>query len=154
MHWNAFQIRLNLLSNEVSKEASSIPFWKLVDLLLDETWGPSIFGVAFEFMKYENCPKLRQSHRAVRYLSQSNPQLIFLPHKIFKKNRFMPNLHKKSCMVSTKGQLISKCPFGVIVSTKIPTNFFMDFCPISKKRLNKKNTMHLIFFLKIFCLSL
>ena len=23
-----------------------------------------------------------------------------------------------------KGQLISKCPFGVIVSTKIPTNFF------------------------------
>ena len=24
----------------------------------------------------------------------------------------------------TKGQLISKCPFGVIVSTKIPTIFF------------------------------
>jgi hypothetical protein len=28
-----------------------------------------------------------------------------------------------------KGQLISKCPYGVIVSTKIPTKFFKDFCP-------------------------
>ena len=29
-----------------------------------------------------------------------------------------------------KGQLISKCPFSVIVSTKIPIQkFFKDFCP-------------------------
>ena len=28
-----------------------------------------------------------------------------------------------------KGQLISKCPFGVIVWTKTPTNFNEDFCP-------------------------
>jgi len=28
-----------------------------------------------------------------------------------------------------KGQLISKCPFGVIVSTKIPTKKFDSFCP-------------------------
>ena len=28
-----------------------------------------------------------------------------------------------------KGQLISKCPFGVIVSTKIPTKKFDNFCP-------------------------
>ena len=28
-----------------------------------------------------------------------------------------------------KGQLISQCPFGVIVWTKIPTIFFQDFCP-------------------------
>ena len=27
----------------------------------------------------------------------------------------------------TKGQLISKCPFGVIVWTKIPTKFFSGF---------------------------
>jgi hypothetical protein len=27
-----------------------------------------------------------------------------------------------------KGQLISKCPFGVIVSTKIPTKKFDNFC--------------------------
>ena len=29
----------------------------------------------------------------------------------------------------TKGQLISKCPFGLIVSTKIPTKKFDNFCP-------------------------
>ena len=28
-----------------------------------------------------------------------------------------------------KGQLISKCPFGIIVWTKIPTKLFLDFCP-------------------------
>ena len=28
-----------------------------------------------------------------------------------------------------KGQLISKCPFGVIVSTKIPTKKFENFGP-------------------------
>ena len=28
-----------------------------------------------------------------------------------------------------KGQLISKCPFGFIVWTKIPTKLFPDFCP-------------------------
>ena len=28
-----------------------------------------------------------------------------------------------------KGQLISKCPFGVIVLTKIPTKKFDNFCP-------------------------
>ena len=29
----------------------------------------------------------------------------------------------------SKGQLISKCPFGIIVWTKIPTKLFLDFCP-------------------------
>ena len=28
---------------------------------------------------------------------------------------------------SVKGQLISKCPFGVIVSAKIPMKFFKGF---------------------------
>ena len=31
--------------------------------------------------------------------------------------------------MSTKGQLISKCPFGSIVWTKIPTKKFDNFCP-------------------------
>ena len=40
----------------------------------------------------------------------------------------------KFCLVSqqskiTKGQLISKCHFGLIVWTKIPTKIFLDFCP-------------------------
>ena len=28
-----------------------------------------------------------------------------------------------------ESQIISKIPFSVIVSTKIPTKFFKDFCP-------------------------
>ena len=31
--------------------------------------------------------------------------------------------------MSSKGQLISKCPLGVIVWTKIPTKKFDNFCP-------------------------
>ena len=34
-----------------------------------------------------------------------------------------------SCNKVTKGQLISKCPLGVIVSTKTPTKKFDNFCP-------------------------
>ena len=33
-----------------------------------------------------------------------------------------------------KGQLISKCPFGVIVSTKIQTKKFDNFCPRNLRR--------------------
>ena len=28
-----------------------------------------------------------------------------------------------------KGQLISKCPYEMIVFSKIPTKLFLDFCP-------------------------
>ena len=28
-----------------------------------------------------------------------------------------------------KGQLISKCPYEMIVSSKIPTKLFLDICP-------------------------
>ena len=34
----------------------------------------------------------------------------------------------------SKGQLISKCPFGGVVSTKIPTKKFDNFCPRNLKR--------------------
>ena len=37
---------------------------------------------------------------------------------------------KAKCLrTRPKGQLISKCLFGVIVSTKIPTKKFDNFCP-------------------------
>ena len=43
-----------------------------------------------------------------------------------------------------KGQLISKCPFGVIVSTKIPTKKFDNFCPKIWKvvKLEDKSTLY------------
>ena len=49
----------------------------------------------------------------------------------------------------TKGQLILKCPFGVIVSTKIPTIFLRISALASKKRLNQ-NKGTLFFFNCIF----
>ena len=30
---------------------------------------------------------------------------------------------------TSKGQLISKCPYEMVVSSKIPTKLFLDFCP-------------------------
>ena len=36
---------------------------------------------------------------------------------------------KKSSDDVGKGQLISKCPCEIIVSSKIPTKLFLDFCP-------------------------
>ena len=35
----------------------------------------------------------------------------------------------KLILKTAKGQLISKCPFGVIVWTKIPTKNLTNFCP-------------------------
>ena len=32
-------------------------------------------------------------------------------------------------LCTAKGQLTSKCPFGFIVSTKLPTEKFDKFCP-------------------------
>ena len=40
---------------------------------------------------------------------------------------FSEEIHMKRHI--TKGQLISKCPFGVMVWTKIPTKIFDNFCP-------------------------
>ena len=43
-------------------------------------------------------------------------------------------------MFEVKGQLISKCPFGVFKSLKKPTNFFLRISALaSKKRSNQKN---------------
>ena len=39
------------------------------------------------------------------------------------------NFSADMTQLRTKGQLISKCPFGVFKSSKNPTNFFQDFCP-------------------------
>ena len=41
---------------------------------------------------------------------------------------------------NVKGQFISKCLFGTIVSTKTPTNFFLRISALaSKKRSNQKS---------------
>ena len=49
----------------------------------------------------------------------------------FMKSSFLPKYEQKIVKISalTKGQLISKCPFGVIVWTKIPMKFFPGLLP-------------------------
>jgi hypothetical protein len=43
---------------------------------------------------------------------------------------------------STKGQLISKCPFGVFKSSKNPMKFFSGISALaSKKRSNQKSSV-------------
>ena len=52
-------------------------------------------------------------------------------HKIVSQNFAFHFLEgcKMPFSVMNKGKLISKCPFGVIVWTKIPTKFFPGFLP-------------------------
>ena len=57
-------------------------------------------------------------------------------------------MSKKLVSPDTKGQLISKCPFGVFESTKKPTKFFVRISALaSKKRLNQKKFKGIVFFL-------
>ena len=76
-------------------------------------------------------------------LTKQSPNLIWLWYRVSK--------HKNACCIYikdvsynmthlfmfrfiTKGQLISKCLLVVIVSTKIPTKKFHNFCPRNFKR--------------------
>ena len=43
-------------------------------------------------------------------------------------------------LIGPKGQLILKCPFGVIVSTKNQRIFFKDFCPSLLKEVESKKS--------------
>ena len=54
---------------------------------------------------------------------------IVLKYLIVKPVRTGTKFLIKTSILEFKGQLISKCPFGVIVSTKIPTKKFDKFCP-------------------------
>ena len=61
------------------------------------------------------------------------PQFRFLQQVYYilttLKFRYCEKAKKNFFLKILKGQIISKCPFGVIVWTKIPTKFFQDFCP-------------------------
>ena len=69
------------------------------------------------------------------------PFLSFLKIQYFLLHMLLITLLGKKCFVAffliariglwllVKGQLISKCPFGVKTSSKIPTKLFLDFCP-------------------------
>ena len=55
-------------------------------------------------------------------------EVFFMPCGV-KFTKVLPAYLNYRKVASTKGQLISKCPFGVIVWTKKQRNCFQDFCP-------------------------
>ena len=81
--------------------------------------------------------------KAFKDLHFDNEILAVLIHIVQVKNSTTLSMSLKRV---TKGQLISKCSFGVIVWTKIPTNFLRSSALASKKRLNKKKIKTLFFF--------
>ena len=69
----------------------------------------------------------------IRRLVDSGSGVWCDEHKILVNSRPKTILDKSSSLIesgdSTKDQLISKCPFGFIVWTKLPTKLFLNFCP-------------------------
>ena len=54
--------------------------------------------------------------------------------------QFLPRPDKKELNVNAKGQLISKCPFGVFKLIKKTNKFFVKISALaSKKKSNQKN---------------
>ena len=72
-----------------------------------------------------------------KYLRRQKAKFLLYGFAHFKVWRNVGGRQEYSCLLSafqspkskTKGQLISKCPFGIIVWTKMPTKLFLDFCP-------------------------
>ena len=54
-------------------------------------------------------------------------------------------LISEGVLISVKGQLISKCLFGAILSTKKTTEFIKNFALASKKRSNERNKSALLY---------
>ena len=77
---------------------------------------PSVFGLT-SFLLSSDCKKCSLSILTIFFLS-------------FRKNdrKCWKNCACENALFA-KGQLILKCPFGVIKSSKKPTNFFPGFLP-------------------------
>ena len=71
-------------------------------------------------MRLHNC----LISESVFFMDKNFPTLIFLFN--FQGGTKGP---KNSFVQVIKGQLISKCPYEMTVSSKIPTKLFLDFCP-------------------------
>ena len=62
---------------------------------------------------------------------QKNEPKVFNWSKFhfFKVTFYKIHILVKLLKLSAKGQLISKCPDEIILSSKMPTKLFLDFCP-------------------------
>ena len=84
-------------------------------------------------MRFELAPIMQARLWACGRGSHLNPIPNYAHHILLSPASF--ESHRHACMpcevfmAATKGQLISKCPFGVIKSLKKPAKFFPGFLP-------------------------
>ena len=97
------------------------------------SWHETLFFVQFNFFKSANQINAKiwtaQKHASFAECTKDPGYVI-----VFSLINCLQNLHMSYEGYSsehgpTKGQLISKCLLGVIVSTKKTTKIFQDFCP-------------------------
>ena len=118
--YSPFQIQNCIVSSLGSRVLIFTQMTRILDILEDYCW----------YRKWKYCR-----------IDGQTPHEVRVPHM------FSLILNFSHC---NKGQLISKCPFGVIVRTKIPTKFFSRISALaSKKWLNQKKTKALYFSLII-----
>ena len=67
--------------------------------------------------------------KLLRYQTSLSSEVQVNFNSIFLTKNLNQGIVDKYSIISTKGQLISKCPFGVIVWTKIQTKNFLGFLP-------------------------
>ena len=118
---------------------TKILLWR-IHVSLGPTWKNPSFGVPSLLMAAgKPCPQLQTSLKITAWLgwpwgrSGFALQAVKCGWKSIKSNYhifFHFRIEKGNPdATKTKGQLISKCPFGFIVRTEIPTKKFDRFCP-------------------------
>ena len=70
---------------------------------------------------------LRTGKDVKRFQEEDQEEQTFESLEHYFASRLQEDKNTKSDPI--KGQLISKCPFGVIIWTKIPTKNLTNFCP-------------------------
>ena len=99
-------------------------------------WLWKLWGCLYRKAKFGR-PHIDSSQRSVKkWVTKSRPSFSQILHisPILAQWSFNPNLiplwgQNGSFHVLSKGQLISKCPFGVKTSSNKPTKLFLDICP-------------------------
>ena len=91
--------------------------------------GEKIFGCNYCHRKYAKRKSLKNHERLCNTVEK--PYGCNLCDKKFAKSKFLKNHEKQEHI---KGQLVSKCPFGVFESSKKTTEFLSISALASKKR--------------------
>ena len=93
---------------------------------------PSIFHLQHHWMLYRQKRFQQYTFYSLCkiHTCSTSPLHNFLPYHSWIDSMLLSRLENiETLQIHAKGQLISKCPFGVIVWTKIPMKNLTNFCP-------------------------